>query len=769
MPLFRDGPKLVIVSTMKTRSVAALLLLGLATSLPATINMAGCASAAKQLPTQSASASVQNVDPFLDAWARTNRFRLGRPGSIRITPDGSKVLFLRSEPRSFVHTLYEFDVATGTERVLLTAEQILNGAEESLSAEERARRERQRQTARGIAGYTLTEDGSTIVTSLSGRLFLVDRATAKVREITSTSKEAAIDPQVSKDGSKLAHCRGNDLHVTDLKTGAETVVAQSESATVTYGQAEFVAQEEMDRDHGTWFNPDATLVAVQRTDTAGMELFHIADPTAPAHEPETWPYPRAGGKNAKVGLEVRRCDGSGTPVRVQWDSERFPYLARVTWKEHAPLMILVQNRSQTEQVLLAVDQASGATREILRERDDAWLELAGGNPRVLPDGTLLWLSEKESGWVIEHRRVDGSLINTLNEPGFGLGGITAVSEDGASVLVSASTDPTQSHAYMLPVGKGERVQLTSGVGRFGIGISRNFSTMLRTSSWLDAEKPETWEVLRDGRVVGQIRSVHEKAPITARAEVMKVKGEREYYTAVVRPSHFDPNKKYPVVAQIYAGPTALTVHSTAGAYLKHQWLADKGYIVVSIDNRGTPGRGRAWSRAVKGNLIDVPLADQVDALQALAKRVPQMDLSRVGVSGWSFGGYFSALAVMKRPDIYACGIAGAPVTDWADYDTHYTERYMGTPEENKTGYAASSVMTFAKDLNRPLLLIHGTADDNVYFMHSLKLSGELFKSGRDFDFLPLAGFTHMVPDPRVTINLEERMLRFLDQHLKPAH
>ncbi len=733
--------------------------------------LVGCATSAPKGESQAATTGAAAVDPFLDAWARTNRFRLGRPGSIRITPDGSKVLFLRSEARSFVHTLYEFDVASGQERVLLTAEQILQGAEENLSPEERARRERQRQTARGIAGYALTEDGNTIVTSLSGRLFLVERATAKVREITSTSKQAALDPQVSKDGSKLAHCRGNDLHVTDLRTGVETVVAKSDSPTVTYGQAEFVAQEEMDRDHGTWFSPDASLVAVQKTDTAGMELFHIADPTDPSHEPETWPYPRAGGKNAVVGLEVRRCDGTGAAVRVQWDAEKYPYLARVTWKEHAPLMILVQNRAQTEQVLLAVDHATGTTREILRERDDAWLELAGGNPRVLPDGTLLWLSEKEAGWVIEHRKIDGTLIRAVNEPEMGLGGITAVSEDGQSVLVSASTDPTQSHSVMLPIGKGERVQLTRGVGRFGTSISRDFSTMARTSSWLESGRPDTWEVLRNGTVVGQLRSVHEQAPITPRAEVMVVKGAapagREYYTAVIKPSNFDASKKYPVVAQVYAGPTALTVHSTAGAYLKHQWLADKGYIVVSIDNRGTPGRGRAWSRAVKGNLIDVPLADQVDALQALAKEVPQMDLSRVGVSGWSFGGYFSALAVMQRPDVYACGIAGAPVTDWADYDTHYTERYMSTPQENKTGYAASSVMTFAKDLKRPLLLIHGTADDNVYFMHSLKLSGELFKSGRDFDFLPLAGFTHMVPDPRVTINLEEKMLRFLGLHLKP--
>ncbi|MBU6413881.1 MAG: prolyl oligopeptidase family serine peptidase [Planctomycetes bacterium] len=747
---------------MKHMPAATLILLAFVTTLP----MTGCATSTKK-PDANA-AAVAEVDPFLDAWARTNRFRLGRPGSIRITPDGSKVLFLRSEARSFVHTLYEFDVATGTERVLLTAEQILQGAEENLSPEEKARRERQRQTARGIAGYSLTEDGNTIVTSLSGRLFLVDRVSAKVREITSISKQAAIDPQVSKDGRKLAHCRGNDLHVTDLRTGVETVVARSESPTVTYGQAEFVAQEEMDRDHGTWFSPDASMVAVQRTDTAGMEMFHIADPTDPTHEPETWPYPRAGGKNAVVGLEVRRCDGSGTPVRVQWDAEKYPYMARVTWKEHAPLMILVQNRAQTEQVLLAVDHATGATREVLRERDDAWLELAGGNPRVLPDGTLLWLTEKDAGWVIEHRRVNGELIRAVNEPEMGLGSIGAVSEDGTSLLVSASSDPTMSHSMMLPIGKGERVQLTSGAGRFGTTISRDFTTMVRTSSWLEPGKPDTWEVLRNGVVVGQLRSVQEAMPITPRVEVMKVKGEREYYTAVVKPSNFDSRKKYPVVAQIYAGPTALTVHSTANAYLKHQWLADKGYIVVSIDNRGTPGRGRAWSRAVKGNLIDAALDDQVDALQALGQAVPQMDLSRVGVSGWSFGGYFAALAVMKRPDVYACGIAGAPVTDWADYDTHYTERYMGTPQENKAGYEASSVMTFAKDLTKPLLLIHGTSDDNVYFMHSLKLSGALFKSGRDFDFLPLAGFTHMVPDPKVTINLEEKMLRFLDRHLKPS-
>jgi dipeptidyl-peptidase-4 len=228
-----------------------------------------------------------------------------------------------------------------------------------------------------------------------------------------------------------------------------------------------------------------------------------------------------------------------------------------------------------------------------------------------------------------------------------------------------------------------------------------------------------------------------------------------------------------VILSVYAGPGVQTVKATGVAFHLQQWMADHGYIVVTIDGRGTPGRGRAWERAWKetdptkrGNLIDVALNDQVAGLKALGDRYREMDLSRVGVTGWSFGGYFAAMAVMRRPDIFDAGIAGAPVCDFADYDTHYTERYLGLPSANPEGYAASNVLTYCKDLEKPLLIIHGTSDDNVYFQHSLKMTEALFKSGREFEFLPLAGFTHMVPDPVVTSNLQMRMMNFFDRNLK---
>jgi dipeptidyl-peptidase-4 len=216
---------------------------------------------------------------------------------------------------------------------------------------------------------------------------------------------------------------------------------------------------------------------------------------------------------------------------------------------------------------------------------------------------------------------------------------------------------------------------------------------------------------------------------------------------------------------VYAGPGHNAVTSSPAQYLRHQWIADQGFIVVSIDGRGTEGRGRAWERAIAGNFIDLPLTDQVDGLAAVAARVPQMDMERVGVYGWSFGGYFAAMAVMRRPDVFRAAVAGAPVVDWRDYDTHYTERYLGLPSENEDGYERSSVLSYAARLERPLFLVHGTVDDNVYFLHALKLSQALFHAGRAHRFLPLSGATHMLASPEATKRLYEQIVDFFHEHI----
>jgi dipeptidyl-peptidase-4 len=209
------------------------------------------------------------------------------------------------------------------------------------------------------------------------------------------------------------------------------------------------------------------------------------------------------------------------------------------------------------------------------------------------------------------------------------------------------------------------------------------------------------------------------------------------------------------------------VSASAYRYLLAQWMADHGYIVVSIDGRGTPDHGRAWERAIRGNFIELPLKDHAAALRALGARYPEMDLSRVGIHGWSFGGYFSAMAVLQRPDVYHAAAAGAPVADWMFYDTHYTERYLGLPQEAPEAYRASSVLTYAARLERPLLLIHGTTDDNVYFLHSLRLSDALLRAGKPHEFLPLSNLTHMVADPKVKAQETLRVMEFFERHLHP--
>jgi dipeptidyl-peptidase-4 len=274
----------------------------------------------------------------------------------------------------------------------------------------------------------------------------------------------------------------------------------------------------------------------------------------------------------------------------------------------------------------------------------------------------------------------------------------------------------------------------------------------------------------DGSLVGELPSVAEDPPFAVKQEIQKVGKGAVFWTTIVRPRDFDTTLRYPVIVHVYGGPGHQEVQATMSRRLIDQWLADQGFIIVAVDNRGTPGRGRDWERAVYRKFGSVPLEDQVAGLKALGEKFPEMDLSRVGVYGWSFGGYMAAQSVLRRPDIYRAAIAGAPVTDWYDYDTHYTERYMGVPRKDDAAYKEGSLLGDAKDLKRPLLLIHGTADDNVYFRHTLKLADALFRAGKDFDVLPLSGLTHLVPDPVVMQRLYGRFAGFMQKHLgKPTH
>ncbi len=748
-----------------------------------------------------ASAQEKPIDTqFIRDFAATRGFMLGRPAKAMPTPDGKAVLFLRSPPRSPVMHLFEFDVATGKTRELLTPETLLKGAEEKLTPEEKARRERMRVTARGFADFQLSKDGSQLLASLSGRLYVVNRQSGEARELP-TGKGTIQDPKFSPDGLKVSYVLNKDVFVLDLGTMKEHRITTSSNSDTTHGLAEFIAQEEMGRFSGYWWSPDSRWIAYQETNSQGVEVWKIADPAKPGEPPHEQHYPRPGKNNVRVRLGITTADGQKIPFRIpsplentiwiDWPREKYPYLATVNWDKGGPLTIVVQDRLQQELLVLAVDPKTGKTTTLLTETDAAWINLDQDVPRWLEDGSgFLWISERGGGPQLEFRSPNGELVRALVAPNAGFQGLVEVDEKAKQVYFRASTDPTQGHLWRVPLEGGKPERLTENPGQHVVTFGKAqgaHGVYVRRSSG-PKEMPRSSVMKIDGTVVGELPEVAEEPPftpitdfvrmavpvevektVTDAATGLKLRVKeivpREFHCAITRPRDFDAKKRYPVIVDVYGGPGHQHVLKTMGMLLRPQWMADQGFIVVAIDGRGTPGRGREWERAIYRSFGTIPLDDQVTGLKALGQQFPELDLDRVGVTGWSFGGYMSALAVLRRPDVFKAAVAGAPVTDWEDYDTHYTERYLGLPEQNKEGYKESNLLTYAADLKRPLLLIHGTADDNVFFLHTLKLADALFKAGKDFDLLPLSGLTHMVPDPATRARLEERIVGFFRKHL----
>lgn len=705
---------------------------------------------------------------FLRDLAETRNYMLGRPVRPQPTPDGKAVLFLRSPPRSPEQSLYEFDCQSGQTRELLTPQKLLLGQAEHLSDAEKARRERMRQSARGFTTFELSEDGRQILLSLSGKLYSVERQSGTVAEVA-PGETPIEDPRYSPDGKKVAYVRERDLYCFDLGTRKETRLTRSEHPRVSNGLAEFVAQEEMSRFSGFWWSPDSAALAFEEADNRPVETFHLFDLAHPEREARPTPYPRPGKPNALVRLGIVSLQG-GSPVWVKWDALKLPYLVSVLWRDSAPLTLVVSDRLQRRVEVHKVDPRSGANTLLLTEEDEAWVNFDQSVPRWLPDGSaFVWSSEREGRERLEVRDSDGKLLRVL-AAGAGYARLIQIDPQSRQIYFEANPDPTEMQVARVPFDGGNVQWLTRDPGEHTAVFGKDHQTWIETVVTLDAMPRSLVRRLdgheAGGRVLGELPSLAEAPPFVPKME-MQSAGEEEFRVALVRPRGFDAQKSYPVVLDVYGGPHHLSVKKSMPTALLRQWIADHGYVVVALDGRGTPGRGRAWERAIRGNFGNIPLDDQVEGLQALGKRHPEMDLKRVGVFGWSFGGYMAALAVMRRPDVFQVGVAGAPVVDWQDYDTTYTERYLGLPEGNAEGYRQSSLLTFAPSLSRPLLIIHGTSDDNVYFLHTLKLSEALFRAGKTFELLPLSGLTHMVPDPVVKERLYDRILQTLSAALHP--
>lgn len=699
---------------------------------------------------------------FIRDYAETRGFQLGRPVAPQITPDGKRVLFLRAAgPRSAKQSVFEFDVATGQTRELLTAEQVLGAGDEQLSPEEKARRERARISVGGFTSLQLSKDGSQILAPLAGRLFLIERATAKARELPLAG--SVLDPRFSPDGRQIAFVRDFDLWTFELASNRERRLTKGGSEAVSHGLAEFVAQEEMNRFAGYWWAPDSKSLLYQESDAREVEVWHLADPFKPDRAPSPQFYPRPGKANVKVRLGVVSAKGGRTRW-LDWDTAKHPYLAHANWHPAGGLTITVQTRDQREVVVLRVNPKTGATTPLLTERDPVWVNLDPKFPQWLKDGSgFLWTTERNGGWELELRGTDGTFRETLVAKDAHWHSLIRASDDARTIHFLAQPTPVERQfCRRNPDGSVTPLTRETGVvsATFG-GEPSVYALTLETPESL----ARTTIHRPDGTQLGELPSIAERPSLVPRTELAKVGEGAGFHVRITRPRDFDPAKKYPVLVDVYGGPHSQVVQAAQRGWLLPQWLADQGFIVVATDNRGTPGRGRDWEREIFGKFGSVPVEDQVAALRALGAKYPELDLERVGVTGWSFGGYMGALGVLRRPDVFKAGVAGAPVTDWFDYDTHYTERYLGVPGVGDTVYADNSLLKDAAGLSRPLLLIHGTADDNVFFRHSLKLADALTRAGKPFEFVPLGGFTHMVPEPAMAEQRWVRTVEFFRRHL----
>jgi dipeptidyl-peptidase-4 len=686
-------------------------------------------------------------DSFPRQKARTRGFTLGAPRSFRVAADGSRVAFVRTRTGDDpVGCLWVLDLASGEERLVL--DPTAAGDEELLTQEERDRRERMREQLTGVTTYD-ADPGLTVATSVvGGRVHVADLVTGGIRTLEGSADDA-FDARPDPTGRRVAYVADGALHVQDLGGGPARALASDDHPDVQWGLAEFAASEELERHRGYWWSPDGEAIAAARVDERNVLTWHIGSPVDPSSAPRAIRYPRAGTANADVSLWVLGLDGTRT--EVPWDREAFPYLVNVTWNDRCPLTLLVLSRDQRRWQVLEADPGSGATTVAFEDEDERWLTIVTGVPDRVADGRLLFVQASED---TRRLTLDGEPITP---PGLE---VEAVLDVGDDVLFAAQDDPTELHVWRGAGGEAP-VRLTDDRGVHLAARAANVTVLV---SELLARPYRRVRVLRDGAEVAEVRSFAEE-PLLEAKPMFAVVGGRELRVALLTPKGAEPDAPLPVLLDPYGGPHFARVVHAHRSHLESQWLADQGFAVLVADGRGTPGRGLAWEQAVYRDFAGPVLEDQVDALTATAERYPFLDLGKVAIRGWSFGGYLAALAVLRRPDVFHAAVAGAPVTDQSMYDTAYTERYLGMPQDEPEVYRRNSLLEDAPGLRRPLLLIHGLADDNVYVAHTLALSRRLTEAGRLHAVVPLSGVTHMTTQEAVAENLLLLQVRFLRQAL----
>jgi dipeptidyl-peptidase-4 len=687
------------------------------------------------------------------------------PGGLGFTPDGRAVTYLHSAEGNLVRSLWKLDLETG-ERTVLAGPPPATTSEESLSREEELRRERARLRELGVTTYEFAPEAPelTLLVPGGGRLWL-RRGDADLEPLEGT--EGAVDAHLSPRGDRVAFVREGNLFVLDLAGRSLRQLTHDAEDGLTNGLAEFIAQEELDRDRGFWWSPDGARIAFIRADTRHIPEYPIVHQGRAAIDIERHRYPFAGQPNALLDLAIVDVQDG----RIEWldiGPERDIYIARVGWRPDGALAVQLLSRDQRTLRLLLFEPGAPA-RVLIEETQEPWVNLAG-DTTFLRDGRIVWSTERTGFRHLELRDADGALVRTLTGGEWMVTSLLGVDEAAGCVYFAATAaSPLERQLYRVSLQGGPPERLTLEPGWHSGVVGPGGAWLL--DAWSSRTAPP--RVIARNLVDGRDVVVHAPDRVDAASLGLVVPEFHEVaapdgtplYGALYRPAA--SQGPVPIVVSVYGGPHVQRVIDdwSLTVDLRAQYLVQQGVAVFKLDNRGSSGRGLAFEAHISRHMGSVEVEDQVAGIRYLAS-LPGLDASRVGIYGWSYGGYMTLMALLKAPDVFSVGVAGAPVTDWDGYDTAYTERYMGTPENNPDGYRESSVLTHVANLRGRLLLVHGMTDENVHFRHTARLIVALTAAGRDYELLLFPEERHMPRDPQGLAYQEQRVIDFLLRHLR---
>lgn len=706
---------------------------------------------------------------------------------VELSPDGQLVTFLRGKPEDQT-TLDLWAVATtpGATPMRLVDAKSLAPKGETLSEAEKARRERERISSHGVVEYQWDELGKALLVPVNGALFVADRGSGEVRTLVAKAATGgdAVDGRFSPKGGYVSFVRDATLFAVPVAGGEPRAVTPKAEGAISYATAEFVAQEEMGRFTGYWWSSDERYIAYTRVDESPVDIVPRFDIGASGATVVSQRYPRAGRPNAKVELYIAPFAG-GAAVKVDFGADADIYLARANWSADSKAFY-VQRESRDQQTLdlLMVDPATGAAKVIVHERQTPWINLSN-DFHPLKDGTFLWSSERTGYRHLYLFKRDGELIRQVTHGDWPIGGLGGGVGRGASGLVgvdeahglvyfvASKETPLEQHLYVVSYEQpGEPTKITSGEGWWSIAMNKTATAYV--AGYSDPKTPPQTGLydIAGHRLrwieENRLDASHPYFPYLERHTTpefgtLKAADGQTLHYALLKPPGFDPTKRYPAIIEVYGGPGVQTVERAWRNPAERLYL-EAGFVVFQLDNRGSTNRGLAFEAPIFKHMGQPEVADQIVGLRHL-QTLPFIDPKRVGVTGWSYGGYMTLRLLTEPGSGFAAGAAGGPPSDWRLYDTHYTERYMGRPDVDAASYDASAVLPRLGQLSGRLLLMHGMADDNVVFENSTEIMAKLQALGTPFDLMLYPGQRHGVQGQKRKLQQWRTWLAFFEREL----